>query len=166
MSLLGLISALFLFSFSFSQETEIYTIVKGIVREVFVKKGQHVRPGQMLVDIDPTLYVKERERLKAELEIQRLNLEKVEWDFKRYEELFNRDLLSKSDYEKWKNKYHVERAKYSSLLAQVEKLDTLIEYCRIKSPIKGVVKRVYVKKGTFVNGSMVPQVLLVVQERE
>jgi multidrug resistance efflux pump len=33
------------------------------------------------------------------LEAQRLKLEKTERDFKRYEELYNRGLLSKSEYE-------------------------------------------------------------------
>jgi len=50
------------------------------------------------------LYLTEKERLTAQLEAQRLKLEKTERDFKRYEELYNRGFLSKSEYEDWKNR--------------------------------------------------------------
>lgn len=102
MILLSLISLL-AFSFCLSQEVEIYAIVKGMVAKVYVKEGQSVEKGQLLVEIDPSLYLAEVEKLKAQLEAQRLTLEKVERDFKRYESLYERGLLSKSEYEDWKS---------------------------------------------------------------
>jgi len=80
-------------------------IVKGAVKKVYVKEGQRVKKEQPLVEINPDLYLAEKERLTAQLEAQRLKLQKTERDFKRYEELYNRGLLSKSEYEDWKNRY-------------------------------------------------------------
>lgn len=107
MVLLSLISFL-VFSLGFSQEVNVYAIVKGAVKKVYVKEGQRVKKDQPLVEINPDLYLAEKERLTAQLEAQRLKLEKTERDFKRYEELYNRGLLSKSEYEDWKNRYERE----------------------------------------------------------
>lgn len=144
---------------AFAKEIEISAIVEGQVKKVYIKQGQRVKTGQILVEIDPTLYTTKRESLKAELESQKLNLEKVERDFKRYEELFNRDLLSKSEYEDWKYRYEREKSRYMMLQAQIERLNKLIEYCTIKAPVEGIVKKILIREGVFVNGSMIPQTL-------
>jgi hypothetical protein len=44
-------------------------------------------------------------------------------------ELYNRGLLSKSEYEDWKNRYERERATYLSLEAELKGVEKLIEYC-------------------------------------
>ncbi len=71
-------------------------------------QGQRVKKDQPFVEINPDLYLAEKERLTAQLEAQRLKLEKTERHFKRYEELYNRGLLSKGEYEDWKNRYERE----------------------------------------------------------
>lgn len=166
MNLSLLISLLLVcFCLSFGKEIKVSTIVKGQVKKVHVREGQRVYKGQTLVEIDPALYKAQKERLSAQLESQKLNLEKVEKDFKRYEELFNRDLLSKSEYEDWKNKYQKEKQKYAEIKAQIEELNQLIEYCTIKAPANGVIKKLFIREGIFVNGTMLPQVLLTIEER-
>jgi RND family efflux transporter MFP subunit len=163
MVLLSLISFL-VFSIGFSQEVNVYAIVKGAVKKVYVKEGQRVKKDQPLVEINPDLYLAEKERLTAQLEAQRLKLEKTERDFKRYEELYNRGLLSKSEYEDWKNRYERERATYLSLEAELKGVEKLIEYCQIRAPTSGVVKKVIVREQSFINGTLSPHLLLILSE--
>jgi len=163
MVLLSLISFL-VFSLGFSQEVNVYAIVKGVVKRVYVKEGQRVKKEQPLVEINPDLYLAEKERLTAQLEAQRLKLEKTERDFKRYEELYNRGLLSKSEYEDWKNRYERERAIYLSLEAELKGVEKLIEYCQIRAPTSGVVKKVFVREQSFINGTLSPHLLLILSE--
>jgi len=163
MVLLSLISFL-VFSLGFSQEVNVYAIVKGVVKKVYVKEGQRVKKDQPLVEINPDLYLAEKERLTAQLEAQRLKLEKTERDFKRYEELYNRGLLSKSEYEDWKNRYERERATYLSLEAELKGVEKLIEYCQIRAPTNGVVKKVFVREQSFINGTLSPHLLLILSE--
>lgn len=127
-------------------------------------KGQRVNKDQPLVEINPDLYLAEKERLTAQLEAQRLKLEKTERDFKRYEELYNRGLLSKSEYEDWKNRYERERATYLSLEAELKGVEKLIEYCQIRAPTSGVVKKVFVREQSFINGTLSPHLLLILSE--
>ncbi len=149
----------------FAQEIKVSTIVQGKIERVLVKEGQRVNKGDLLVIIDPVLYTTQRDSLKAQLNSQKATLEKVERDFKRYEELFNRGLLSRSEYEDWKSKYEREVSQYEVLKAQLERVEKLIEYCTIRSPTRGIVKRLFVREGMFVNGTLNPEVLLVLEER-
>lgn len=149
----------------FAQEVKVSAIVQGRVEKLFVKEGQRVNKGDLLVIIDPILYTTQRDSLKAQLNSQKTTLEKVERDFKRYEELFNRGLLSRSEYEDWKSKYEKELSQYQALKAQLERVEKLIEYCTIKSPTKGIVKKLFVREGMFINGTLSPEVLLILEER-
>ena len=65
------------------------------------------------------------------------------------EELYNRGLLSKSEYEDWKNQYERERATYLSLEAELK---------------SGVVKKVFVREQSFINGTLSPHLLLILSE--
>ena len=55
---------------------------------LFVKEVQRVNKVDILVILDPVLNTTQRDGLKAQLNSQKATLEKVERDFKRYEELF------------------------------------------------------------------------------
>jgi RND family efflux transporter MFP subunit len=157
--------ALLIFALAYAQEIRVSTIVQGRVERLFVKEGQRVKKGDMLVMIDPTLYSTQRESLLAQLKAQGVVLEKVEKDFRRYEELWNRGLLSRSEYEDWKGKYEKELRNYESLKAQLERVERLIEYCQVKAPTSGVIKRIYVREGSFVNGTLTAETLLTIEER-
>ncbi|RMH79793.1 MAG: efflux RND transporter periplasmic adaptor subunit [Acidobacteria bacterium] len=160
-----LLVLLLIFGLSLANELKVFTIVQGKVQRVYVKEGQRVRTGDLLVQIDPVLYTTQRKSLHAQLESQRINLEKVERDFKRYEELFNRGLLSRSEYEDWKSRYEREKNSYEAIKAQLERIDKLIEYCTIRSPLDGIVKRLLVRDGLFVNGTTEAHPILILEER-
>ncbi|MFN7065639.1 MAG: efflux RND transporter periplasmic adaptor subunit [Aquificaceae bacterium] len=155
---------LFIF-LSLAQEIKISAIVQGRVEKVLVKEGQRVNKGDLLVLIDPLLYTTQRDSLMAQMEAQKIAFERAERDFKRHEELFNRGLLSRSEYENWKSKYQKELYQYEALKAQLQRVEALIDYCTIKAPTRGVVKRVLIREGSFVNGSLTPHILLILEEK-
>ncbi|MCS7262196.1 MAG: efflux RND transporter periplasmic adaptor subunit [Aquificaceae bacterium] len=154
-----------LLSLTLAQEVRVSAIVQGKVERVAVKEGQRVNAGDLLVVIDPSLYTAQRDYLVAQLKAQRITLEKVERDFKRYEELFNRGLLSRSEYEDWRSRYERELHQHEALKAKLQGVEKLIEYCTIRSPTRGVVKKVLVREGLFINGTQTPEVLLLIEEK-
>ncbi|SHK22211.1 efflux RND transporter periplasmic adaptor subunit [Thermocrinis minervae] len=141
-------------------EVRVDAIVMGRVKALHVRVGQKVKKGQLLVEIDSSLYEVEKKRLQAQLKEQGLRVESVKRDFDRYQELYNRGFLSRSELEDWQTRYHVELSKYQQIQAQIERLDVLIDYCKIRSPVDGRVKKFYVREGSFVNGTQTPQALL------
>ena len=78
---------------------------------------------------------------------------------------FSLGLLSRSEYDDWKSRYDKELSQYQALKSQHERVEKLVEYCTIKSQTKGVVKKLFVREGMFVNGTLSPEVLLILEER-
>src|SRR5450755_564516 len=79
--------------------------VSGEITELAVKEGQRVKKGDLLLKIKPDFYLAALNQVKASYESSLAgktqaiaNLEKAEADFTRNKELFNRKLLSESDY--------------------------------------------------------------------
>ncbi len=79
--------------------------VSGEITELPVKEGQYVHKGDLLLKINPDVYIAGLNQANAGYQSSIAakttavaNLEKAETDFKRNEELFHRKLISESDY--------------------------------------------------------------------
>ncbi len=154
---------LFLCAVAFGSEIPIYVIVKGKVKEVLVKEGQKVKKGDLLLRIDPILYELEIQRLKAKEEEVSARLWKVERDFRRVEELFNRDLIAESRYEEQKIRYQQQKARVDQVIAQRRKFEVLASYTEIRSPASGKIKKILVREGSYVNGELIPHKVIILE---
>jgi len=74
-----------------AEELEVYTVVTGKVVKVHVREGDRVRKGQLLMEIDPSLYRAELRSLMGKRKEVEAKLWKVERDYRRLRELFERD---------------------------------------------------------------------------
>jgi len=148
---------------AFGAEIRVYTIVKGKVEKVYVKEGQVVRKGDLLMKIDPSLYEAERKRLLGKKKEIGARLWKVEKDYRRLEELFNRDLLAESRLENKKVEYDSLKARMEQVEGELMKVETLISYTEIRSPVNGKVKRILLPEGSYVNGTLQPQPVLIIR---
>ena len=100
--------------------------VSGEIIELPVKEGQQVKKGDLLVKINPDIYVAALNQAKASYESSlaakasaAANLEKAEADYERNLELFNRKLLSESDFIGFKAARDVAKAQLDSADDQV-----------------------------------------------
>ena len=100
--------------------------VSGEIIELPVKEGQQVKKGDLLVKINPDIYIAAVNQAKAGYESSlaakasaEANLEKAEADYDRNLELFNRKLLSESDFIGFKAARDVARAQLDSADDQV-----------------------------------------------
>ena len=116
-----------------AEETiDIYARGSGLVRRVLVEEGERVREGQVLIElVDDELKLNEAEA--------KLMYQKLESQLKRKEELFNRQLLAKEEYEDLKIRW--ERARLS------------LDYARVRAPVSGVISRRSVKLGDRIGAS-------------
>ena len=149
----------------FSKEIKVFAIVKGKVEKVFVKEGQKVSKGENLLKISEELYIYRIEKLKAQIKELERKLWKAERDYRRYEELFNRDLLAESILENKRIDVEILKAQIESLKAELKRLETLRSYTLIKSPVKGIVRKVLVGEGSYINGSLIPQTVIILEVR-
>ncbi len=107
--------------------------VGGEVVEILAEEGDVVEAGQVLARLDG-------ERLRLAMLSARANLEKMEREYQRYEDLHARGLVSASMYDGLK--FDLEALKATYELAALD-----YDYSSIRAPISGVVSARDVKRG-------------------
>lgn len=111
--------------------------VGGEIVEILVEEGDRVKEGQVLARLDG-------DRLRLEMERALANLRKLEQEYNRNVQLFERGLVSSGAFEDLKFELEALRANYR--LAQLE-----YDYTRIRAPIAGVVSRRHIRLGNTVS---------------
>ncbi len=147
----------------FGVEIKVYAIVTGKVLKVHVREGQKVKKGDLLMEIDPSLYLAERERLLGRKDEIKARLWKAERDYKRLKELFERDLLAETRLEDQKIRYDTLTAQIRQVEGELMRVETLISYTKIYSPVDGIVVRILAPEGSYVNGRLQPQVVMILK---
>ena len=142
--------------------------VSGEIIELPVKEGQLVNMSNLLVRINPDIYVAAVSQAKASyassvagLSQAKANEEKAEADYERNLQLFNRKLLSESDFVGFKAAREVARAQLESATnqvnmakAQVDSQEEQLSRTTIFSPLTGTVTRLNNQVGERVLGTV------------
>ena len=142
--------------------------VSGEIIALPVKEGQPVRKGDLLVKINPDLYIAATNQATAGYESSlaakasaTANLEKAQADYDRNLELFNHKLISESDFIGFKAARDVARAQLDSADDQVHvamaNLDSAREQLKrttIVSPLDGTVSKLNSQVGERVLGTV------------
>lgn len=137
----GMISDYILLSTNLETEkmTDVYSRVQGHISKINVQEGDKVQKNQVLVELEGDEYRLAEERAK-------LNYLQQKSDFDRMEAMFNKDLLSKEEFEK-------ARFATEGLKVDWEQAQLNYSYTKIKSPISGVIGDRLIKMGDRVQPS-------------
>jgi RND family efflux transporter MFP subunit len=121
-----------------NQQATLYSKVAGYLKTIAVDKGDEVKQGQLLAEIEVPELVADVARYKAEQEIADL-------DFKRASEAQRKapDLVVLQSLDTFK-------AKSLMAKANLERAETLLGFCKITAPFSGVITRRAVDPGAFV----------------
>jgi len=117
-------------------EAQVVAKVSGVVKEIFVEEGQAVTEGQVLARLD-------KERLAVLAAQAEANFRKLESNYNRNQELFNRKLISAEEFQAAKFEFESQRAAFD-----LAKLD--LDYTSIRAPITGVIAERHIKVGNMV----------------
>jgi membrane fusion protein (multidrug efflux system) len=118
-------------------DLELLAKINGEVVEVPMTEGDKVTKGQIIARIDPTDYQIALDAAKASYRMAHANL-------KRFEKLFEKRLIAKSEFEK--NETQVQTTK-----AEMEKAELNLSRCTITAPMSGVIRRLDAKKGLLLS---------------
>jgi len=120
--------------------------INGQVKEIFVKEGQKVNKGQLLIKLNSSIAESTIKEVETALELANTVFEKQK-------QLWDRNIGSELDYLQAKNNKEGMESKLKTLQAQVEMAE-------VRSPIDGIVDAVIVKEGELaVPGMQVVQVV-------
>jgi len=124
--------------------------VSGYIESVNFKEGALVKQGEVLFQIDPSLFSAEVERLKAELasaiSAQRL----AENDFERASQLYKQKAVSEELIDTRRAKKHQTAAAVASVKAALTHADLNLAYTQVSAPISGRVSYALATTGNYV----------------
>lgn len=117
-------------------DAQVVAKTSGVLLRVLVEEGDQVRAGQVLAQIDP-----ERPRLEAAR--QQAAMRRLQANFERSKELFERKLVSADAHDQLRYEYEAAKAAYG--LARLE-----LSYTAITAPISGVIAERMAKPGNLI----------------
>jgi HlyD family secretion protein len=150
------------------KEVHISPEVSGEIIALPVKEGQFVKKGDLILKINPDVYIAALNQAKAGYESSlaakdsaTASLEKADADYKRNLELFNRNLLSESDFIGFKVARDVAKAQLESAIDQVDVAKASVDSAQdaldkttIFSPLDGTITKLNSQLGERVLGTV------------
>jgi len=127
--------------------------VSGRICKLYVDFNSIVKSNQVIAEIDPSTYQAAVEQAKADLANARANAELQRVEAKRSAELFKDKLISSSDYDTANATMHEAEATVQIKEALLHTAEANLGYCKIVSPVDGVVISRAVELGQTVASS-------------
>jgi len=148
-------------------EVKITPDVSGEIVDLFVKEGEDVEEGKLLLKIKPDIYVSMRNRVRAALNSAKARLSQVEaqyvqskLSYDRNKKLWEQETISESDYESAEATYKMAEAdlnaaKYSvkSAEASLKEAEENLRKTSIYAPMAGTISTLLIEKGERVVGT-------------
>jgi HlyD family secretion protein len=130
------------------------TQVSGQITQLLVDFNDHVKKGQLLARIDPTLAQQTVTDAQANLEKARAQSLQASRDYQRNKELTNDGLVAKSAYEVTQATSQVAQSGVKSAQVALDRAKQNLSYTNIYAPIDGVVVARNVDQGQTVAASL------------
>jgi len=146
-------------------EVKVSAQVAGKIIGIFVKEGDHVKKGQLLVELDPQKYQASVERAQSSLLAAKANEKKAQSDLQRTKELYRKHLVSEADLEAAEASYEAAVSNRLQAEASLKEAQDALDKTKLYASIDGVVTRVNKEAGEMTLGAQFQEdVILVVSE--
>ncbi|MCS5489279.1 efflux RND transporter periplasmic adaptor subunit [Algoriphagus limi] len=107
------------------QHIELRALEKGYLQKIFVDEGQHVKKGQLLFQIQPTIYQAEFQKAKSEVEFARVEYENTK-------ALADKNIVSQ-------NEVALAKAQLEKAKAEMALAETHLSFTELRAPFDGIV---------------------------
>lgn len=161
------------------QTVSIGSQVSGMIKEIYVDFNSNVKKGQLLAQIDTSLFSAQVEQAQANISNARSNLAKIQAiaendkkTYTRYQNLYKRNFVAKSELDLAEATYKSDMAQIAAARAQIAQAGAAyntaasnLRYTKIISPVDGVVVSRGVDVGQTVAASFqTPELFSVAQD--
>lgn len=127
--------------------------VSGMIKDIYVDYNSKVTKGQLLAQIDPSLFQAQVDKARGDLEAARSNKAKVQAmlvydkkNYERYKRLYEKNYVAKSDLDLAEATYKSDLAQLAAAQGSINQAQatlknnlTNLRYTRIVSPVDGIV---------------------------
>ncbi len=135
-------------------EVKISANVSAEIIGLYVKEGDPVKKGQLLVELDRTKYVAAMEQAKSNKKSSEASLIKAKNDFERAQSLFNQKLTSKAELDNVQANLKLAESNLERAIAAESQAEDDLAKTRIYSPLNGTVTLLNKNLGEIALGSM------------
>lgn len=131
-------------------EVEVGTQVSGIIDNIYVDYNSVVRQGQLIAEMDKVTLESELASAQAIYDGNKAEYEYQQKNYERTKALFEKKMVSETDYETALYNYQKSKSNYDNSAASLAKAKRNLSYATITSPIDGVVIDRAVEEGQTV----------------
>ena len=137
--------------------------ITGIVKAVYVRPGQTVKKGDILIEFDADLIASDLSEAKAKMTLEKLNTSEAKKEFERAEELYDRTVLSEQELQQAKISYTKALAQNAAAKNHLVHAQWNLDQTKLIVNISGKVSHVYSYPGQFVNNKLIAQTLMLLK---
>ncbi|WP_016775616.1 efflux RND transporter periplasmic adaptor subunit [Anaerophaga thermohalophila] len=146
-------------------QVEVGTQVSGVIERIYTDYNERVKKGQLIARIDESSLKARLLQAKASLASAQNELDYQTKNFRRIKMLFEKEMVSETEYDEALYRYNNAKASVESLQSEVEQAEVNLSYARIYSPIDGVVLSRSVEEGQTVAASFnTPTLFLIARD--
>jgi HlyD family secretion protein len=144
---------------------QVGTQVSGQVAEILADFNDHVKKGQLIARIDPTLAQQSVQDAQAAVDRARADLEQKQFLLEQSEPLYKSKVITESEYRTAAYNVSISRANLKSADSQLDRARQNLSYTNIHAPVDGTVIERNVDVGQTVAASLsAPQLFLIAED--
>jgi len=144
---------------------QVGTQVSGQIAAIYADYNGHVRKGQLLARIDPTLQNQAVEEAQAQLERALATMEQAQGDYTRSKQLYEWKAITASEFSAVQSNFSVKQADVKSARIALDRARQNLAYTNIYAPIDGVIVERNVDVGQTVAANFsTPQLFLIAND--
>ncbi len=113
--------------------------VSGPIRQIAVDKGASVKKGQLLATLDPRDYQTRLKQAQSTQAQTKAEFENAEANFKRYENLYKKNVIPKSTYDTYKTQMDVAKSALNAAIAATSAVRDSLRDTELRAPFDGVI---------------------------
>jgi RND family efflux transporter MFP subunit len=132
-------------------QVEVRPQVAGYITGIYFKEGQHVEKGQKIYSIDQQQYLGAYNQAVAQLNASQANLDKVQQDADRYQELGKQDAVAQQTVQHAMADLQTAKKQVDASKANVSAVEVNLRYSTIYAALSGTIGISEVKVGTSVS---------------
>lgn len=134
---------------------EVRPQIGGIIQKRLFEEGADVKEGDILYQIDPSLYKASYDKAEAELEKAEARIISLKKKHERYKTLVKSSAVSQQDYDNTESDWKTAKADILSCKAAFETARINLEYTNIVAPISGRIGKSHITVGSLVTANHV-----------
>lgn len=123
------------------QHIALKTLEEGYLQQILVDEGQVVKKGQLLFEIQPTLYLAEIQKAQAEVLQAEAEREKTRIEVKNLKALVDSNIVSVNELSLAEAEMHKAEAHLDNAKAELNLMEAHLQFTKIRAPFSGIIGR-------------------------